>query len=215
MEGVLDDHTDFRRPVESAPGGDELGVNRNTEGTSTLAVVRNAVPPYSYRRGREFEFQIFVNGEDCNFEVPASLMCTSSGYFSDICRSATVDTSNFDCVRVNVLWNRDVVFTVLELIYRLDVPEGILGRLLERCKSENELERTSGLAHALSVLNLAEVWRIPRIKRLVQLSLCTDNVIPPHDLQYVREEAAAANAVSLVKYCDAALARLNDELRGV
>ncbi|KAK7017103.1 hypothetical protein VNI00_018672 [Paramarasmius palmivorus] len=118
METALTDQTNILPSGDTTHGvavgtADAEAVRAMQESTTTLAA-RSPLPPYSYRAGREFEFQILVNGEDCDFEIPAALLCVSSGYFSDIARSAIVDRSDFDYVQVSVSnYNRDVVFTVL------------------------------------------------------------------------------------------------------
>ncbi|KAK7035540.1 hypothetical protein VNI00_011833 [Paramarasmius palmivorus] len=170
----------------------------------------NPQPRYHYRRGREYEFQILVNGEDYEFEVPAPLMCISSGHFSDVSQCATVDGATFDYVQIN-LWgySRDVVGTVLELVYRLDRPDGIISRLLFPCLSTNTLERCSGLTHMLEVLRLANEWRMPKIKRLIQLALIADGVVPVEDFAYVRGIAEATKATILLKRCNEILGRVD------
>ncbi|KAK7041971.1 hypothetical protein VNI00_008953 [Paramarasmius palmivorus] len=233
-DSVLDDRTNLLPSHTGDHGspGDSVVIRGMQAATEAMGAV-NPLRPFSYREGREFEFKILVKGVDCDFEAPASLLCVTSGYFSDLARTATEDTYCFDYVQIDVAhYDRDVVSTVLELIYRLDIPEGVLGQIVSGCKSEKLLERTSALTHALNVLRLAHEWRVPKIKRLLQMSLCADGLIPISDLEYgeryfcirlgrrsvefkVRNVADSANAFILVKHCDEVGQRVNKLLRGM
>ena len=93
--------------VHQGPGEESVRENARS------FLIENSPPPYRYKHGRQFDFQILVGGEDYDFVVPAALMCVSSGHFSDLSRSAGMET-RLRCMQVNVTsFNRETIATVL------------------------------------------------------------------------------------------------------
>ncbi|KAK7023602.1 hypothetical protein VNI00_016641 [Paramarasmius palmivorus] len=201
-----------------------------------LAVSASQPPPrFYYRNGREWEFQILVNGEDCDYEVPASLLSVVSRYFSGIARAATrTQDGHFDYVQVNVVrYNRDVVGTVLgeftglgrwwlmfnedgfpvtaaELVYRLDDPSSVLNRFIAISRTGDDFVRGGVCYHLMDVLRLANEWAISRLKRCLQDALVRDFdvIVSPRDLAFVYDVTKRVKAGILGRECEVAMQRL-------
>ncbi|KAK7021070.1 hypothetical protein VNI00_017559 [Paramarasmius palmivorus] len=177
-----------------------------------LAVAPPQLPRFHYRRGREWEFQILVNGEDCEYEVPASLLSVVSRYFSGIARGATRGgDGDFDYVQVNVLrYNREVVGTVLELVYRLDDPSSVFNRFAAMSRTGDDLVRSGVCSHLMDVLCLANEWTIARLKRSLQDALVRDFdvIVSLRDLRFVYDVSKRVKAGILGRECEVVMQRL-------